>query len=57
MTYLSDGERSGLLQEAEPQGREAGAQVGVQAKDDGWDTWTVSLDHALPLYSGVSTIS
>lgn len=57
MTYLSDGERSGLLQEAEPQGREAGAQVGVQAKDDGWDTWAVSLDHALPLYSGVSTIS
>lgn len=49
MTYLSNSERSRLLEEAEPQSREARAQVGIQAKHDRRDIWAVSLDHALPL--------
>lgn len=56
MTYLSDSERSRLLQKAEAQSWEVRAQVGFQAKDDGWDTWAVSLGHAMPLSSGVSTV-
>lgn len=56
MTYLSDSKRSRLLQEAETQGREIRTQVGFQAKDDGRDTWAVSLGHAVPLFSYVSTL-
>lgn len=56
MAYLSDSERSRLLEEAEPQGREVGTQVGFQTKDDGRDARTVSLGHALVLSTGVSNI-
>ena len=56
MTYLSDSERSRLLQEAKPQSREVRTQVRFQAEDDRWDAWAVSLGHALPLFSDVSTI-
>lgn len=56
MTYLSDSERSRLLQEAETQSREVRTQVGLQAKDDRWDARAVSLGHTMPLFSGVNTM-
>lgn len=56
MTYLSNSERSRLLQEAKSQSWKMGAQVSFQAEDDGRDTWAVSLGHTLPLFSDVSII-